>query len=171
VFLSTQQHIVVGEISGVFGVKGWVKVYSFTDPRENILNYSPWLLRKGGELKVVEVVSGSLQGKAVVACLATITDRDMAASLGGYEILIDESMLPEPEEGEYYWRDLIGLKVETAQGVCLGIVDYLLETGANDVLVVKEGDKERLIPFLQGQFVKHIDLESGLMIVDWDPEF
>jgi 16S rRNA processing protein RimM len=80
-------------------------------------------------------------------------------------------LLPEPDEGEYYWRDLIGLKVETEQGIALGVVDYLLETGANDVLVVKDGDKERLIPFLQGQFVKNINLESGMMIVDWDPEF
>lgn len=168
---SAQKYIVVGEISGVFGIKGWVKVYSFTEPRENILNYSPWLLRKGSETKSVTVLDGGLQGKAVVASLSGITDRDMAASLGGYEIVIDESLLPEPEPGEYYWRDLIGLKVETEQGVALGVVDYLLETGANDVLVVKEGDKERLIPFLQGQFVKHIDLESGMMIVDWDPEF
>jgi 16S rRNA processing protein RimM len=169
--LSAQQYIVVGEISGVFGVKGWVKVYSFTEPRENILNYSPWVLRKGSELKTVEVLEGGLQGKAVVACLANITDRDMAASLGGYEIIIDSALLPEPEEGEYYWRDLTGLRVETEQGIALGVVDYLLETGANDVLVVKDGDKERLIPFLQGQFVKSIDLETGLMIVDWDPEF
>jgi 16S rRNA processing protein RimM len=169
--LSAQQYIVVGEISGVFGIKGWVKVYSFTEPRENILNYSPWVLRKGSELKSVAVLDGGLQGKAVVASLAGITDRDMAASLGGYEIIIDDSLLPEPEPGEYYWRDLIGLKVETEQGVALGVVDYLLETGANDVLAVKEGNKERLIPFLQGQFVKHIDLESGMMIVDWDPEF
>jgi len=169
--LSAQQYIVVGEISGVFGVKGWVKVYSFTEPRENILNYSPWVLKKGDDRKTVEVLDGGLQGKAVVACLSGITDRDMAASLSGYEILIDDSLLPEPEPGEYYWRDLIGLKVKTEQGVALGVVDYLLETGANDVLVIKDGDKERLIPFLQGQFVKSINLESGLMIVDWDPEF
>lgn len=169
--MSAQQYIVVGEISGVFGIKGWVKVYSFTEPRENILNYSPWILRKGSDLKTLEVLDGSLQGKAVVASLSGITDRDIAASLGGYEIVIDAGMLPEPEEGEYYWRDLIGLKVETEQGVTLGLVDYLLETGANDVLVVKDGEKERLIPFLQGQFVKKIDLESSLMIVDWDPEF
>jgi 16S rRNA processing protein RimM len=169
--LSAQQYIVVGEVSGVFGVKGWIKVYSFTSPKENILNYSPWVLRKGTELKSVEVLDGGLQGKAVVACLAGITDRDVAASLGGYEIVIDNALLPEPEKGEYYWRDLIGLKVETDQGVPLGIVDYLLETGANDVLVVKDDEKERLIPFIQGQFVKSINLKSGTMIVDWDPEF
>jgi 16S rRNA processing protein RimM len=168
VSLSAQQYVVVGEVSGVFGVKGWIKVYSFTSPKENILTYSPWLLRKGSDVKTVEVLDGNLQGKAVVAWLSGINDRDTAVSLNGYEIVIDASLLPEPEKGEYYWRDLIGLKVETEQGIALGVVDYLLETGANDVLVVKDGDKERLIPFLQGQFVKHINLETGLMIVDWN---
>lgn len=171
--LSEPEYIVVGEISGVFGLKGWVKVYSFTSPKENILTYSPWVLRKGSELKTVNVLDGGLQGKAVVASLSGIADRDVAAGISGYEIAIDAALLPKAEEGEYYWRDLIGLKVETEQGISLGVVDYLLETGANDVLVVKntDDDKERLIPFIQGQFVKTIDLESGIMIVDWDPEF
>jgi 16S rRNA processing protein RimM len=169
--LSQQHSLVAGKISGVFGVKGWVKVYSFTAPRENILQYSPWVLRKGSELKNVAVLDGQLQGNAVIANLAGITDRDQAASLMGYEILIDENLLPEPEEGEYYWRDLIGLKVENVQGIALGVVDYLLETGANDVLIVKDDKQERLIPFLQGQFVKSIDVQAGLMIVDWDADF
>lgn len=169
--MSRQQYIVAGKISGVFGVKGWVKVYSFTAPRENVLHYSPWVLRKGSELKNVAVLDGQLQGNAVIASLSDVTDRDQAASLLGYEILIDESLLPEPAEGEYYWRDLIGLKVENEQGIVLGVVDYLIETGANDVLIVKDGKTERLIPFLQGQFVKSIDLQAGLMIVDWDVDF
>jgi len=168
--LSKQQLIVVGKISGLFGVKGWVKVYSFTEPRENILSYSPWTLKKGMDVKQMTVLDGSLHGKAIVAGLAGITDRDLATALIGYEILIDANKLPKPQEGEYYWRDLIGLQVETEQGVMLGIVDYLLETGSNDVLVVK-GERERLIPFLQGQFVKKIDLQAAKMIVDWDPEF
>lgn len=169
--MNEQQYIVAGKISGVFGIKGWVKVHSFTDPRENILNYSPWILRKGNQLKTFAVLDGHLQGGAVVASLSDITDRDKAASFLGYEILIDGNLLPEPAEGEYYWRDLIGLKVENEQGIALGVVDYLLETGANDVLIVKDGKQERLIPFLQGQFVKSIDLKTGLMIVDWDADF
>jgi len=168
--LSKQQLIVVGKISGLFGVKGWIKVYSFTEPRENILTYSPWTLKKGTDVKQMTVLDGSLHGKAIVAGLEGITDRDLATTLVGYEILIDANNLPKPPEGEYYWRDLIGLQVETEQSVVLGIVDYLLETGSNDVLVVK-GERERLIPFLQGQFVKKIDLQTGKMIVDWDPEF
>ncbi|KAF3983443.1 MAG: ribosome maturation factor RimM [Methylococcales symbiont of Hymedesmia sp. n. MRB-2018] len=161
----------VGEISGVFGIKGWVKIYSLTEPRENILNYSPWILKKDNETTQVNVLSGQRQGKTVVACLETFTDRDIAASYSGWEIFINKSQLPETIEGEYYWADLVGLKVETETGVALGIVDYLLETGANDVLVVKDNETERLIPFLQERIVKNINLESKLMIVDWDPDF
>jgi len=161
----------VGEVSGVFGVKGWVKVFSFTQPRENILSYSPWYLQKGKEVRKVKLLNGQRQGKLVVAEIDGITDRDAAAALLGWKILIDKNQLPAPEEGEYYWADLLGLKVETDQGVALGVVDHLLETGANDVLVVKDEKRERLIPFLQQQTVLKIDLENGLMVVAWDPDF
>ncbi len=161
----------VGEISGVFGIKGWVKVFSFTEPRENILNYSPWYLQKKGESKRVEVVEGQRQGKLVVASLKGVNDRDAAAALTGWKILIDKKQLPKPAKDEYYWVDLVGMRVENEQGVALGRIDHLLETGANDVLVVMDGDKERLIPFLQPQTVVRVDLEAGLMIVDWDPDF
>ncbi|TAL46943.1 MAG: ribosome maturation factor RimM [Methylovulum sp.] len=162
--------IKVGEISGVFGVKGWVKVYSFTDTRENILNYSPWLLKKGSENKSFTIIDGSLQGKAVVAKLEGINDRDQAAGLMGWEIFVTPDQLPKPAQGEYYWSDLIGLKVETTSSVPLGVIDNLLETGANDVVIVK-GERERAIPFLQGTIITNIDLQAGKMIVDWDPDF
>ena len=168
---SKQQHLVVGKVSGVFGIKGWLKVYSFTQPKENILAYSPWLLRKKNEVKSVNVLNGQPQGKMILVCLAEVVERDMAESLVGYEVVIDAGLLPKLDANEYYWRDLIGLQVKNEQNIALGEVDYLLETGANDVLVIKDGKKERLIPFLQKQFVKHIDLESSTMIVDWDPEF
>ena len=167
----TKQALVnVGKISGVFGVKGWVKVFSFTDFRENILSYSPWLLMKDGESKQAKVVDGKLQGKVVVAQLEGVNDRDLAASLIGWDIFITPEQLPKSAQGEYYWSDLIGLHVETDLGVSLGIVDGLLETGANDVVIVK-GERERVIPFLQGQTIKNIDLNAGRMIVDWDPDF
>ncbi|MCX7098506.1 MAG: ribosome maturation factor RimM [Methylococcales bacterium] len=168
--MSMQQEINVGKISGVFGIKGWVKVFSFTDIRENILNYSPWLIKKGNESKVVEVIDGQLQGKAVVARLDGVDDRDQAASLMGWDIFITPLQLPKAAKGEYYWSDLVGLAVETNLGVQLGIVDSLLETGANDVVVVK-GERERAIPFLQGQTIINIDLDAGKMVVDWDPDF
>ncbi len=168
--MSEQQHISVGKISGVFGIKGWVKVFSFTDPRENILTYSPWLLIKGDEIKSVTVVGGQLQGKTIVAQLNGINDRDQAASLMGWDIFITRDQLPKAAKGEYYWSQLIGLSVETVQGVQLGVIDSLLETGANDVIIV-QGERERVIPFLQGQTVINVDLNAGRMIVDWDPEF
>ncbi|MGJ0428314.1 ribosome maturation factor RimM [Methylobacter sp.] len=168
--MSARKDINVGRISGVFGVKGWLKVFSFTDPRENILSYSPWLLKKGGEIKQLDVIDGALHGKAVIAQLDDIIDRDQAAGFVGWDIFITHNQLPETTEGEYYWSDLVGLKVETVEGVQLGVVDSLLETGANDVLVV-QGERERAIPFLQGETIINIDLDAGTMIVDWDPEF
>jgi 16S rRNA processing protein RimM len=168
--LSEQQHISVGKISGVFGVKGWVKVFSFTDPRENILTYSPWLLKKGDESKILNVIDGQLQGKTIVAQLDGINDRDQAASLMGWDVFIRQDQLPKIGKNEYYWSELIGLKVETIDGIQLGVVDSLLETGANDVIIV-QGERERVIPFLQGQTITKIDLDAGIIIVDWDPEF
>lgn len=160
-----------GKISGVFGIKGWVKVFSHTEPRDNILNYSPWLLQKNGSQRAFKVIKGQLHGGAVVAELEGVADRDAALALMGYEILIYKNQLPKPKPGEYYWNDLIGLSVVNLQGVSLGKVDHLLETGANDVLVVTDQDGERLIPFIQQQYVVNIDLAQGLMTVDWDAEF
>ena len=168
--MSKQQHINVGRISGVFGIKGWVKVFSFTDARENILNYSPWLLKKDSETRLVNVIDGNLQGKAVVAQLDGVSDRDQAASLMGWDIFITPDQLPKAAKNEYYWSDLVGLAVETNLGIQLGTVDGLLETGANDVVIVK-GERERAIPFLQGKTIINIDLDAGKMIVDWDPDF
>ena len=168
--MSKQQDINVGKISGVFGVKGWVKVFSFTDIRENILNYSPWLLKKDSESRSVTVIDGKLQGKAVVAQLEGVNDRDQAATLMGWDIFISPDQLPKAAKGEYYWSELIGLAVETTLGVQLGSVEGLLETGANDVLIVK-GERGRVIPFLQGQTIINIDLDAGRMVVDWDPDF
>ncbi len=166
----SEQHISVGKISGVFGIKGWVKVFSFTDPRENILTYSPWLLKKGDQIKTVSVVEGQLQGKTIVAQLADIDDRNQAESLMGWDIFITQDQLPKSAKGEYYWSDLIGLQVETIDGIQLGVVNSLLETGANDVIIV-QGERERVVPFLQGQTIIKVDLDAGKIIVDWDPDF
>ncbi len=168
--MSEQQHISVGKISGIFGIKGWVKVFSFTDPRENILTYSPWLLKKDDRTKTLNVIDGQLQGKTIVAQLADIDDRDQAANLMGWDIFISRDQLPKAAKGEYYWSELIGLNVETIDGIQLGVVDSLLETGANDVVIVR-GERERVIPFLQGQTIIDVELDTGKLIVDWDPEF
>jgi 16S rRNA processing protein RimM len=169
--LSDSELISVGEIVGVFGVKGWVKVFSLTDPRQNILSYSPWILKKGSEVKDVKLVSGKRQGKSIVAFFEGVSDRNDAELLIGWEILINKSQLPETEDGVYYWADLIGLSVETEQGIRLGKVASLLETGANDVLIVKDDEQERLIPFIHKQVIKSVDFDSRQIIVGWDPDF
>jgi 16S rRNA processing protein RimM len=112
-----------------------------------------------------------VHGKGVVAKLKGCDDRDAAAALMGMNIAIRREQLPAATEGEYYWADLVGLAVSNLEGVSLGVVEQLLETGANDVLVVVQGDVERLLPFVQGQFVKEVDLTNRRIIVDWDPEF
>lgn len=168
--MSDTQRLTIGKVSGVFGVKGWVKVFSYTEPRENILSYSQWILKKGSTERNVKVHNGQLQGKSVVASLEGIIDRDQAAALNGWDILINREQLPPAQEGEYYWADLTGLKVFTVDGIDLGKVDHLLETGANDVLVVV-GERERLIPYLTEQTIKSVDLTQGKITVDWDPDF
>ncbi|WKJ89663.1 ribosome maturation factor RimM [Methylomonas montana] len=169
--MPTSDYLNVGQVSGVFGVKGWVKVYSFTDPRENILQYSPWILRKNNQIHEVKLLGGRRQGSLVVANLQDINDRDAAAELMGSDILILRQQLPKPDADEYYWADLIGLEVQNQEGCKLGKVDHLLETGANDVLVVVDGDIERLIPFLQQSTILKVDLDGGVIVVDWDPDF
>jgi len=166
----TEEFVCVGKVSGIFGVKGWIKVYSYTETRENILTYSPWTLTKGKESKEVQVIDGRRHGKTVVARLEGINDRDDAAELNGWEIFIHADQLPKAKQGEYYWADLVGLQVKTVEGTDLGIVQQMLETGANDVVVVL-GERERLIPFLQGQTIIKIDLLAGEMLVDWDADF
>ena len=162
--------ISVGKVSGIFGVRGWIKVYSYTEIRENILTYSPWTLRKGKESKEVKVVDGRRHGKTIVAHLQGLDNRDDAADLNGWEILIHSEQLPKARKGEYYWSDLVGLHVKNLEGIDFGIIKQMLETGANDVVVVT-GDRERLVPFLQEQTIIDIDLSAGEMLVDWDAEF
>jgi 16S rRNA processing protein RimM len=168
--LQDKKYLNVGKITGAFGIKGWIKVFSFTDPKENILDYAPWILKKDAKTRQVEVIEGNVQGKFVVALVTGVNDRDMASELAGWEVLIDQDQLPEPEPDEYYWSDLIGLQVETVQGEILGVVDSLIETGANDVIIVA-GERQRAIPFIQGQSIVSIDLDAKKIIVDWDPEF
>jgi len=160
----------LGRISGVYGVKGWVRIYSYTQPRENILNYSPWLLYSSGAWRNVEVLEGRRQGAGVIARLEGCEDRDAARRLMGAEIAIDHSRLAERGADEYYWIDLIGLQVVNLQGIELGRVSGLLETGAHDVLVVRNG-RERLIPYVRGAVVTDIDLQAGRLQVDWEAEY
>lgn len=168
---TSEEFIPVGKISGAFGVKGWVKVYSFTEPRANILEYSPLFMSRQGEWIEIKVSGGHLQGKGLVMGIANVTDRDQVQPLIGAELAIKKGQLEPTDEDEFYWADLIGLNVENLEGDLLGQVDHLLETGANDVLVVKAKGKERLIPFVMDEIVKLVDLDSKLIRVDWDKDF
>lgn len=168
--MGESRRVILGQVAGLYGVKGWVRVFSHTQPRDNILRYSPWRLRLAGEWKELPVETGRRHGKGVIAKLAGVEDRDAAARLLGADIAVARSQLPRPAEGEYYWADLEGLEVLTLEGVSLGRVSHLLETGANDVLVVR-GERERLIPFTPGIAVREVDLAGGRICVDWDPDF
>lgn len=162
--------VTLGEINGVFGVGGWVKVWSYTEPRERILEYGPWRLATAdGDWRDIAVLEGRRHGQTVVACLKGIEDRDQARALHGAEIAVPRDRLPPPGEGEYYWTDLEGLRVVTLDGHELGRVKHLFRTGANDVMVVS-GDRERLVPFVLERFVRDVDFGAGVIRVDWDPE-
>lgn len=166
----TGDWVVLGQIAGLFGVRGWVKLRSFTDPRSGILDYHPLHLAGTDGWRPLTLEQGQPHGQGLLAKFIGIDDRDAAAALVGRELAIRRGQLPPTLPGEYYWTDLEGLRVITPDGVELGRVERLFETGANDVLVVT-GERERLIPFVRDRVVKQIDLARGVLQVDWDPDF
>ncbi len=166
------RRVPLGRIVGVFGVRGEVKLESWTEPRERIFDYQPWQLQSApGEITTVDEVRGRKQGKGLVAALPGVDDRDGAVAWVGADILVERSRLPAPAEGEYYWADLEGLEVVTLDGTALGRVSHLVATGANDVLVVRGAGRERLVPFVTEHYVRDVDLPAGRIVVDWDPDF
>lgn len=168
----TEEYLPVGKISGAFGVKGWVKVYSFTEPRENILSYSPLYIFRRGEWLKVSLTGGQKQGRSIVMGLENVTDRDQAAALNGTEIAIRRDQLEPADDNEYYWADLIGLKVINTENESLGEVDHLLETGANDVLVVvSDNEPGCLVPFVMEEVVHSVDLDKQVIRVDWQKDY
>nr|VFK20743.1 MAG: 16S rRNA processing protein RimM [Candidatus Kentron sp. LFY] len=167
-----QKEIIIGRIGGVYGIYGWVKIRSFTVPIDNVLAYSPWGLRlpNGKRYAEVTVIDGRKHGNGCIAKVASCPDRDTALELTGANIVTTRDRLPPIGEGEYYWEDLIGCRVTTRGGIDLGCVNRIMETGANDVLVVT-GEKERLIPSVFGDVILAVELENRTIRVDWDAEF
>ncbi|MDJ0709843.1 MAG: ribosome maturation factor RimM [Woeseiaceae bacterium] len=163
----TTPPVVLGRISGLFGVQGWVKVYSYTDPREAVLDYDRWLLSGNDGWREATVAEGQRHGKTIIARIDGYVDRDQAATLVGTDIGVARDALPGTDANQFYWSDLEGLRVVHRDGCELGTVAYLLETGANDVMVVK-GEQERLIPFVMGKVVLGVDLDNGEIQVDWE---
>ena len=174
------QVVVIGRITAVYGVKGWVKIHSFTQPAENFINYQDYYLERAGQWQALDLEQIKRHHKGLVGHIKGIDDRDQAKAYCQRDIAVPVTELASLEEGQFYWHQLEGLTVLAMSGdgrdIVLGVVDYLIETGANDVLVVKSNNesidgKERLIPYLEGQVVKEVDLDTGIIRVDWDPEF
>ncbi|MBM97337.1 MAG: ribosome maturation factor RimM [Oceanospirillaceae bacterium] len=167
---------VLGKVTTAFGIKGWVKVYSFTDPMVNILEYPSWLLKCDGRWRTFKVLDGQQQGKGLVARLQGVSDRDAALALSQVEIGIPTAELPEPDEDEHYWFQLIGLKVKNTEGELLGQVKELFESGGGNQVMTLTGcegsidQQKRMIPYV-GAIVLEVDLDKGELLVDWQADF
>jgi 16S rRNA processing protein RimM len=166
---------VIGRITGVYGIKGWVRIHSYTEPEENLLGYEKLSLGRGGDWKAVTIDSGKQHGKGLVAHIQGVDDRTVAEGLKGSEIAVPADHLPELAQDEFYWHQLEGLEVHRGEQL-LGLVSHLMETGANDVLVVRGCDgsidqRERLIPWVRVEVIRSVDLTANRIEVEWDPEF
>ena len=171
------EKIVMGKFGATYGIRGWLKVFSYTDNAESIFDYSPWYVNQKGTWVEFKVESWKRHNKGMVCKLEGFEVREDAHLLTNFEIAIDPASLPELSEEEFYWRELFGMQVVTTQGYDLGVVTDMLETGSNDVLVIKAnlkdafGQKERLVPYLEEQVIKKVDREAQRIEVDWDPGF
>ncbi|HHF4901371.1 TPA: ribosome maturation factor RimM [Haemophilus influenzae] len=173
-----QQHIeVVGKLGSTYGIRGWLRIYSSTEQAESIFDYQSWFLKIKGEWQSIELENWRYHNHEIIVKLKGVDDRETAQILANVEIGVDLSVFPELEEGDYYWHDLIGCTVVNLEGYTMGTVTEMMETGSNDVLVVKAntkdafGKQERLIPFLYEQVVKRVDLTTKTIEVDWDAGF
>ncbi len=168
----SSRRILLGRVLGAFGIRGEAKLESWTEPRAAIFRYQPWTLRDPqGRERELSGVRGRESGKYLIAQLPDVADRDAVEALRGTEIYVPRSALPPPREGEYYWVDLEGLEVVTTEGARLGTVSHLFATGANDVLVARDDERERMIPFVIPQYVVSVDFQARRVVVDWDPDF
>ena len=173
-----QQRIeVVGKLGSTYGIRGWLRIYSSTEQAESIFEYRPWFLKIKGEWQPTELENWRHHNHEIIVKLKDVDDREAAQTLANVEIGVDLSVFTELEEGDYYWHDLIGCSVVNLEGYTMGTVTEMMETGSNDVLVVKAntkdafGKQERLIPFLYEQVVKRVDLTTKTIEVDWDAGF
>jgi len=163
--------VIIGRFGKTHGLKGWLRVQSFTEPKANITDYFPWQIAKQNVWQSVNIDEHRWQGDNLLVHIEGIDTPELAQTqYTGKQIAVSREKLPSLKENEFYWADLEGLKVITEEGQELGFVDYLFTSGANDVLVVK-GDKERFIPYLRDDVIKQVDLAKGHIRVDWDPDF
>lgn len=162
--------VTLGRISGLYGVRGWVKVFSYTEPREALLDYKEWLVGGPEGWAPIAVAEARTHGQGLVARLAGSEDRDAAAAYVGADVAVPRERLPETEQGEYYWADLEGLEVRHRDGRVLGRVSRMFATGAHDVMEIRPEaqDGEILVPFVTGEVVLDVDLDNGVIDVDWE---
>lgn len=172
-----EEFVIVGQIRTVFGVRGWLKLQSFSEPADNIFTYQPWYLKVAGRWEEVKIEAKGQSGGGLNVKFAGLDDRELAKRYINAEIGVRGVQLPSLKDDDFYWRDLEGCRVINQDGYDFGVVDYLVETGANDVLVVKANSndafaqKERLIPFVLEHVVVNVDLEDRVITVIWDPDF
>ncbi|HLP98322.1 MAG TPA: ribosome maturation factor RimM [Sideroxyarcus sp.] len=162
--------VVMGKVVAAQGIQGWVKVQTFTEYLDSLLDYDTWYLGNEQSWRPLEVLEANVHGKVLVAKLGGIVDRTAAEKCKGLLIAVPRDSLPEQAEGEYYWSDLIGLSVENLAGEKFGTVVSLLETGANDVLVIKGEGDETLMPFI-ASVIQQVDLQNKLIRVDWQADY
>lgn len=169
--------VVLGKFGAVYGINGWLKVNSYTDVPEGIFDYTPWQIQLQGNWRQVQISSKKRHGNGLIVKLAEVSDRDQAQLYVNADIAVERSVLPQLAEGDYYWRDLMGMAVVNEDGYHLGEVVDMMETGSNDVLVVKAnksdafGKTERLLPFLTDSVIKEVNNAERRILVDWDPDF
>ncbi|VAY02366.1 Ribosome maturation factor RimM [Arsenophonus endosymbiont of Aleurodicus dispersus] len=169
--------IILGKLGSAYGLSGWIRIFSSTEYAEDIFEYQPWFLQGSGKWQRPELEGWKQHNKNIIIKIKHIDDRSAANSITNCKIIVNSAQLPILEGDEYYWNDLIGCQVITTKGYSLGYVRYLIETGTNDVLVIKAnlkdtfGIKERLIPFINKQVIKNVDLIKNIIEVYWDPNF
>ncbi len=169
--------VTLGRVAGVYGIKGWLRIDSQTRPVEKILAYPNWWFRQGEQAYQVQRIDGRVQGQGVVVQVRdlhgqAIEDRDIAAKLIGALVEVSREELPPLPEGQYYWVDLIGLKVLNPSGCMLGVVKDMTSNGAQDVMViVDEAGAQRLIPFVREHIVKEVDLAGGRIVCEWELDY
>lgn len=175
--MNKQTIATVGKLGSTYGIRGWLRVYSSTEQAESIFDYQPWFLKIKGQWQPTELENWRYHNHDFLVKLKGIDDRESAQTLANIEIGVDLAVFPELEDGDYYWHDLIGCQVVNLKGYNMGEVVELMETGSNDVLVVRASEKdayakqERLIPYIDEQVVKRVDLSTKTITVDWDADF
>ncbi|MBT3277588.1 MAG: ribosome maturation factor RimM [Candidatus Thioglobus sp.] len=166
---TNNKRLLIGQINGLFGVQGWVKLFSYANPRKNILSYKPWHIEVDGVWTTLEAIKGREQGKTIVAQLKGVNDREVARNYIGTELYIERSQLPKLPEGKYYWDELTNLEVINTNNILLGKISYMVDTGSNSVMVIN-GDNEHWVPYIE-PFLISIDMDKRQILVDWDENF